>query len=59
MSINVDTAWKVLENGTEIEVPLTEVEKGDVISVKDGKHHSLDGLVTGGEALGEPGLHDR
>ena len=51
MSINVDTAWKVLENGTEIEVPLTEVEKGDVISVKMGSTIPLDGLVTGGEAL--------
>ena len=51
MSINVDTAWKVLENGTEIEVPLTEVEKGDVISVKIGSTIPLDGLVTGGEAL--------
>ena len=50
MSINVDTAWKVLENGTEIEVPLTEVEKGDVISVKMGSTIPLDGLVTGGEA---------
>lgn len=51
MSINVDTAWKVLENGTEIEVPLTEVKKGDVISVKMGSTIPLDGLVTGGEAL--------
>ena len=51
MSINVDTAGKVLENGTEIEVPLTEVEKGDVISVKMGSTIPLDGLVTGGEAL--------
>lgn len=51
MSIDVDTAWKVLENGTEIEVPLTEVEKGDVISVKMGSTIPLDGLVTGGEAL--------
>lgn len=51
MSINVDTAWKVLENGTEIEVPLTEVEKGDVISVKMGSTIPFDGLVTGGEAL--------
>lgn len=51
MSINVDTAWKVLENGTEIEVPLTEAEKGDVISVKMGSTIPLDGLVTGGEAL--------
>ena len=51
MSVNVDTAWKVLENGTEIEVPLTEVEKGDVISVKMGSTIPLDGLVTGGEAL--------
>ena len=51
MSMNVDTAWKVLENGTEIEVPLTEVEKGDVISVKMGSTIPLDGLVTGGEAL--------
>lgn len=51
MSINVDTAWKVLENGTEIEVPLTEVEKGDVISVKMGSTIPLDGVVTGGEAL--------
>ncbi|MDY2739859.1 MAG: heavy metal translocating P-type ATPase [Acidaminococcus sp.] len=51
MSINVDTAWKVLENGTEIEVPLTEVDKGDVISVKMGSTIPLDGLVTGGEAL--------
>ena len=51
MSINVDTAWKVLENGTEIEVPLIEVEKGDVISVKMGSTIPLDGLVTGGEAL--------
>lgn len=51
MSINVDTAWKVLENGTEIEVPLTEVEKGDVISAKMGSTIPLDGLVTGGEAL--------
>jgi len=51
MSINVDTAWKVLENGTEIEVPLTEVDKGDVISVKMGSTIPLDGVVTGGEAL--------
>jgi len=50
MSLHVDTTWKVMD-GTEVEVPLNEVRKGDIISVRMGTVIPLDGIVAGGEAM--------
>jgi len=49
MSLNVDKVWLVHDD-TEIEVPITQVEEGDIISVHAGQLIPLDGCVTSGEA---------
>jgi heavy metal translocating P-type ATPase len=51
MSINVDTVWKVLADGTEMAVPITSISRNDCINVKMGSTIPLDGIVTEGEAL--------
>ena len=49
MSLNVDKVW-LRTNGTEVQVPLSQVHAGDEIVVRTGGMIPLDGRVVGGEA---------
>jgi P-type Cu2+ transporter len=40
----------VKENGTQVQVPVENVEKGDIILVKPGDKIAVDGTVTGGNS---------
>ena len=42
--------WKVM-NGTEIEVPLEELQPGDIIALNQGDLLPVDGMVVKGDAL--------
>jgi len=42
------TIARVLKNGTEVEVPLDEVQVGDVLTVKPGEKIPTDGMVISG-----------
>ena len=50
MSLHIDTVWKVVD-GTEVEVPLADVQAGDLVSVKMGSTIPLDGEVQSGDAM--------
>lgn len=50
MSLHIDTVWKVVD-GTEVEVPLADVQAGDLVSVKMGSTIPLDGEVASGDAM--------
>lgn len=51
MSLNVGKVWKKTGDKTEVLVPLSEVEKGDLISVYTGTLIPFDGEVVSGEAM--------
>lgn len=50
MSLHIDTVWKVVD-GTEVEVSLSDVQAGDLVSVKMGSTIPLDGEVASGDAM--------
>ena len=50
MSLHIDTVWKVVD-GTEVEVPLADVQAGALVSVKMGSTIPLDGEVQSGDAM--------
>ena len=50
MALNVDKAWLVSHDGTELLVPLVEVAVHDCIRVMTGNVIPLDGVVVSGEA---------
>lgn len=41
---------RVIRNGSEEEIPLEHVQKGDVLKVKPGEKIPVDGIITEGEA---------
>ena len=50
MSLNIDRVW--LKTGdTEVEVPIENVKKGDLVVVRTGNLIPLDGYVHSGEAM--------
>ncbi|MBQ8237335.1 MAG: cadmium-translocating P-type ATPase [Oscillospiraceae bacterium] len=50
MSLNIDRVW--LKTGdTEVEVPIENVKKGDLVIVRTGNLIPLDGYVHSGEAM--------
>ena len=51
MSLNVGKVWKRLSNDTEILVPASEVEVGDLVSVYMGNMIPFDGDVVSGNAM--------
>lgn len=51
MSLNVGKVWKKTGDKTEVLVPMSEVEKGDLISVYTGTLIPFDGEVVRGEAM--------
>jgi len=50
MSLHIDTVWKVVD-GSEVEVSLSDIQAGDLVSVKMGSTIPLDGEVAGGDAM--------
>jgi Cu+-exporting ATPase len=49
MALRPDTALRI-ENGTEVEVPLSDLAPGDLIRLKPGDRVAVDGEVTEGES---------
>ena len=50
MSLNVDKVWLQV-NGTEVLVPVSDVQAGDHIVIRTGSMIPLDGRVASGEAM--------
>ena len=50
MALNVDKVW-LMAQGTEVLVPLNEIQPGDNIVVRTGNMIPLDGRVVSGEAM--------
>lgn len=50
MSLHIDTVWKVVD-GSEVEVSLSDIQAGDLVSVKMGSTIPLDGEVQSGDAM--------
>lgn len=51
LALNVDSAWLLGEDGTEVSVPLGQVCEGDLVVVRDGGSIPVDGIVEDGCAL--------
>ncbi len=51
LALNVDSAWLLGEDGTEVSVPLGQVREGDLVVVRDGGSIPVDGIVEDGCAL--------
>ena len=49
LALNIDKVWKV-EDGTEKQIPLSNVQIGDVIRVRQGSMIPIDGVVKDGSA---------
>ncbi len=50
------TVARVRRNGDEVEIPVTEVQKGDVVIVKPGESIPVDGIVIEGASYVDLGL---
>ncbi|MBQ8924801.1 MAG: heavy metal translocating P-type ATPase, partial [Clostridia bacterium] len=51
MSLNVGKVWKKTADDTEVLVPVSDVEAGDLVSVYTGTMIPFDGEVVSGEAM--------
>lgn len=51
MALNIDTVWKLDNNGNERNVPLGQIRPGDHIVVRAGGTIPVDGIVESGQAL--------
>lgn len=50
MALNVDKVW--LKRGdTEVQIPVAQVQPGDVVAVRTGSVIPLDGIIASGEAM--------
>jgi Cu2+-exporting ATPase len=47
----VPAVARVIRNGEETEIPLDEVQEGDILRVRPGEKIPVDGIVTGGNAV--------
>ena len=50
MSLNVEKAWKVLDDGASVLIPISEFRKGDRFVIRTGNMIPLDGMVISGDA---------
>lgn len=50
MSLNVEKAWKVLDDGASVLIPVSEFRKGDRFVIRTGNMIPLDGMVVSGNA---------
>lgn len=51
LALNVDSVWLLGEDGTEVSVPLSQVQKDDLVVVRDGGSIPVDGIVEDGCAV--------
>lgn len=51
LAMNTSTVWKLTNDGKEINVPLAQIQPGDLIVVRDGSAIPVDGIVASGSAL--------
>lgn len=51
MSLGVEQVWTVTADGQEVLLPVAEVGKGDIITVRTGSMIPLDGKVISGDAM--------
>lgn len=51
LALNVDSVWLLGKDGTEASVPLGQVQKDDLVVVRDGGSIPVDGIVEEGCAL--------
>lgn len=50
LSYHLDKIW-ILENHTEIEIPMSQLKKGDIVIVQTGAMIPIDGEIIDGEAM--------
>lgn len=50
MSIHADKVWIRLDDGTETQIPMSQVQQGDKIVIRTGSVIPVDGIVHQGEA---------
>lgn len=51
LAVNVDSLWIVGEDGTERQIPMSEVKKGSVARIRTGSLIPVDGTVKDGDAM--------
>ena len=51
MSLGVEQVWMQTPDGTEVLVPVSQIEKGDCVIVRTGSMIPLDGKVLSGDAM--------
>lgn len=51
LAVNVDSVWVIKEDGTEIQIPMSQAGKGDVLRIRTGSLIPVDGTVMGGDAM--------
>ena len=51
MSLGIEQVWKKTEDGQELLVPVTQIQKGDCVIVRTGSMIPLDGKVIAGDAM--------
>jgi cation-transporting P-type ATPase C len=50
LSVGEDEVWKLLDDGSQVKVPLDQVRVGDRIATETGEKISVDGVIESGEA---------
>ena len=51
LAINVDTVWRVSENGEETAIPTAQLREGECVRVRSGSLIPVDGVVSQGDAM--------
>jgi heavy metal translocating P-type ATPase len=51
LALNIDKIWVRLEDGSELQIPFSELKVGDRITVRTGSVIPVDGVVASGEAM--------
>ncbi len=50
LELSPDSARKILDNGTEIDIPLDNVKVGDLLRIRPGEKVPVDGIVVSGSS---------
>ncbi|HAM68397.1 MAG TPA: heavy metal translocating P-type ATPase, partial [Ruminococcus sp.] len=51
MSLGVEQVWMLTADGEELLVPVSQIQKGDCVTVRTGSMIPLDGKVISGDAM--------